>query len=374
MSPMGAVEQLEHAYAAHHTERADLGIFGNGLPEGIVAATGAQLQHVHVAPEPELDITAAGIAAFMEPFLDAHVRIFLHRLFAGRFDHLKAIVFCRDDAPALLAYQYALELGRLGFGSARMPRLLLWNMVHKQGAAAARFNLVQLDRLWLALSRLGCAMPETEALRTSAAAEYARAVALGRLEELRKHDAPGIDGASAMRWRNAGRYLTARRHCELLEAALDGLSRRGPREGARIGLVGSQLDCAESYATIEAFGTIVCDLQPLGEVWPLPGAGEPNPQTVLAAAAADPFCPRSDPPARFVDAMVERCVEARCDVVLAQLGANDDSFGWDVPGLRHRLEENGIALIDLGFRDHRPAPEWLASVRQALGAHLGASA
>ncbi len=368
MSGEEAIQALETAYRTQHCDAAEVGIFGNGLPDALVAATGAKVQHVHITPESDAGLVVDAIAPVLEPFLDAHVRQFLHRLFAGRFDHLSAIIFCRDDAPSLAAYQYALEIRRLGIASTEGPRLLVWNLVHKPTAAADTFNRAQLDRLWQELAAIGFKLPDAAGISAALAAEQARAQAMSRMDVL-CHVAR-LDGARAMRWRNAGRVLPAPTHATKLNAALAEVSQAPVREGARIGLVGSLLPCTRSYDMIEQFGTITCDLQPLGTVWPLPMPQGADAQALLASAAADPFCPRIDPPMRFVDALFDRIVVARCDIVVAQVSQNDDSFGWDLPALHARLQTRGISLIDLGFRDDYPDADWLADAAQRLRAAL----
>lgn len=366
MSAQEAILRLETAYRTQHNSIAEIGVFGNGLPEALITAAGAAVQHVHIAPDTNHAARVSTIAPVLEPFLDAHVRHFLHRLFDGQFNHLRAIIFCRDDAAALFAYQYALEIRRMGLHPADGPDLLIWNLVHKSTASAATFNRVQLDRLWQWLSGNGFQMPDAASIKAAFEAEALRAQALSRMQNLCM--TAQLDGTSALRWRNAGRILPAVEHAALLDDAIQYVERTQSRHGLRIGLVGSMLPCPRTYAMIEQFGTILCDLQPLGTIWPLPFSDAPDPYAMLANAAADPFCPRTDPPARFVDAMVKRLVDARCDIVVAQVSQNDDSFGWDMPALRARLKAEGIDLIDLGFRDDYPNAAWLADASQRMKA------
>lgn len=340
-----------------------IGIFGNGVPEALLAAAGVQPVDVRSAPDGVAPQTPA-IAALIEPFLDDHARLFLHRLFSGRLDHLAAIVFPRDEAAALTAFHYAREIVRLGIATCR-PRLHLFNLVHRDGPAALRFNRSEAARLW---SELGVAAPTEAALSTALAAERARAAALSRLAEARSRGR--VTGTDAMVWRNAGRVLAADHHADLLTAALAGPP-APPATGPRLALIGAPTNDIALCSALETIGPIVADPHPMGDVWPAPLPAGDSLDDILIAAAADPFCPRIVPPARHPQAVIAACVAARADFALFQLDQHDDLLGWDLPTLRVGLAAHGIPLADLGFRDHRPDAGWrenaLAILRAALG-------
>lgn len=372
MDGRNAIAALEAAFAARALVDGDrplVGIFGNGLPHALVAAAGLSPVDVKSAPDHSLGRTDPAVASVLEPFLDDYSAIFINRLFLGDFDGLVAIVFPRDDAAALTAYQYSLELRREGCGRAA-PKLLLWNLVHGTSPAISAFNAQQAERLAADLRTLG-GHRDPSSIEKALTAERDRATALTRLDALLAADAPAISGGEAMRWRNAGRYLEAGRHASLLTLACDEVDMRpARRQGRRIGLIGAALDDPRVYAAIEAFGTIVADVQPFGRVWPSRAAGAPSLSGLVAAEAASALVPRARPEAKPLDAIVAELVGARCTIAVAQIDQNDDSFGWDLPGLRRRLAGRGIPLIDLGFRDHRPAGGWLAEAGARLAAAM----
>lgn|GEM_PF-753675 len=370
-----AREALETAFrqrgrSSGGTEPA-IGVFGNGLPGALVRAAGFLAVDVKLPAADSPAAAVPAIAGFCEDFLDDHARDFLNRLFSGAHDHLAAIVFCRDDQAAMTAYQYAGELRRLGHGGPAMPRLLLWNLVHGQGAAIARFNRIEAERLADDLAALGGVRPDADARRRAQEAEARRAAALTRLAARRGADPPGLSGGEVMRWRNAGRFLDAGRHADLIEAALaddPGVVRAGdPTERPRLGLVGSATASPALYAVIERHGSIVADLQDFGDVWPGAATVTDGLDGLLAADAEDPIHPRGNPPGRRLVTLVERLRAAGCQLVVAQFDRNDDTVGWELPGLTAALARHGIAVADLGFRDLFPDRAWLDNADAALG-------
>ena len=105
-----AAATLERAFAQHDGSSDDarlprIGLFGNGVPETLIAAAGAVPVHLSFG----IATTTHAIASIIEPFVDEEVRNFLIRLMTGAFSDYRGIVFSRDDAPALIAYHYASE-------------------------------------------------------------------------------------------------------------------------------------------------------------------------------------------------------------------------------------------------------------------------
>src|SRR5690606_12209963 len=131
----------------------------------------------------------------------------------------------------------------------------------------------------------------SQSIATAAKSEARRHAALERMEaEL----GAALSGGMALRWRNAGRFMPASDHADLIEAALSDktVSSHGQ---VRLGIVGSPLASIAVYEMLETFGPVVCDLQPWGSVWPGPGNTNANLDGILRAAAGDPSCPRIAP-------------------------------------------------------------------------------
>ncbi len=348
-----------------------VGCFGNGVPEVLLAAAGCRVVDVKAVPDSELNDWHQDIARFIEPFLDDYTRLFLHRLACGRLDHLTAIVFSRQDAAALVAYQYALEYQRLGHGETSFPALVLWNAEQGTTPAVLNFNQRQASQLMTRLATLGADIPSSEDITTSIEQYRARHQALEELAGAQRDGKPRITGLEAFRWRNAGRYLDATRFSSLLRTALSDLSDRPARSGKRLGLVGTTTDSEDLYRMLDSFGSLVADLQPFGQAWPGPMNESGDLEGFLKVMATDPFCPRGRSSIAMVEALADACALAQCDAVITQMDQNDDTFGWDLPSLEQALSDRGIPLIQLGFRDFRPDEHWLAKSREHLSNELG---
>lgn len=342
-----------------------VGLFGDVFPECLIEAAGGVCVAVHL-PSADALPSAPEVAARIEPFVDDHVRQFLLRLAAGHHADLGAIVFCREDAAAHIAYVYAAELVRQGLAP-QGPRLILWNAVHRAGAAAQRFNLRSCERLWHDLHGVGLTLPDAAALAHAHAQGLVRQQALARLEADQCADAPRVSGARALALRSAGRALSPLAHAQLIDRALAEARRAAPRSGLRIGCVGSALSSVAAHDAVEAHGTVVCDLLPLGEIWPVPlPMVLDGVQSILDHAADAALCPRIVPTGRYRAELVRRLVAARCDLVLIQLAQADDSFGWEIPDLTRDLAGHGIRVLNLGFRDSVPSADWLNRARAAV--------
>lgn len=345
----GAAAELDHPL---------VGIFGHGAPETLISASGSVPVHVNFG---RLDGSGVGaIDQLIEPFVDHEVRIFLNRFAAGAFTGFAGIVFVRDDAAALTAYQYATEWVRQGRAPRGTPPLFLFNLVHAASDPVRTFNDIQIEKLVSFLTAIGLDDPEA-GLAGATAQAVRRQRALGRVS----HSARG---ARAMVWRNAGRFLAPERHADLLEAAI--VEDASPPAPLRLGLVGSGLASADAYAAFAGFGDIVCDLQPFGQIWPGPWECEPSRAAMRDLMAGDPFCLRISPPQRHRQAMLDAIEAARCDLVLCQLAQTDDTFGWEIPGLAKALQARDIGFVNLGFRDAVPGPAWIERARKLIGQAL----
>lgn len=331
-----------------------VGVFGNGVPEILLAAAGAIPVHLNLGKIAAIPDGEGSIAEVIEPFVDEEVRLFLLRLMRGDFADCRGIVFARDDVPALIAYQYATEWVRQGRAKIAVPPLFLWNLVHTASAPVRSFNQVQAGKLFDFLASVGLSRPTEASIAAAAIHEQNRR---NRLANMAQDDA--VPGSVSMRWRNAGRFMPAQEHARLLADAL-AQPQQGFAETAtvRLGIVGSPLDSGATYAMIERFGPVVADLHPWGEVWP-GQISSPNVEAILGAAAADPFCPRITPTNAHRLALVEALVGARCDLAICQLAQTDDTFGWEVPALAADLAAAGIGFVNLGFRDAEPDHKWL---------------
>lgn len=353
----GAVLKAAYDAADRNNDGQDLpriGIFGPGIPEGLIAASGSVCVHANFGADPKQE----PMHAVIEPFVDHEVRVFLNRFALGDFNDLAGMVFARDDAAALTAYQYATEWVRQGHGRSGAPPLFLFNLVHSRAAAAQKFNRVQCDKLVDFLVRVGLERPDDGALSIMVASLRRRAEAL--------EDATAtVPGAVMTQWRNAGRFMDVASHADLLERAVAEF-KPTERAGPRLGLVGSATNDPSFFSVLDRVGVLVADLQAYGQFWPGVWEQESAREAMLDSLAGDPSCPRIVPPQSHRQSLVERLVAARCDLVVCQLAQTDDTFGWELPALRAELAAQGIRFLHLGFRDHRPDADWLAEAERQV--------
>ncbi|WP_127555925.1 2-hydroxyacyl-CoA dehydratase family protein [Saccharospirillum alexandrii] len=379
MKSAQAITELETAFAnkARPATREDkparlwVGCFGNAVPDVLLAAAGCRFVDVKAIPDAELNDVHQGMARFIEPFLDDYTRVFLHRLACGRLDHLRAIVFSRQDAAALVAYQYALEYQRQHQADTAFPTLLLWNAEQGTTEAVMTFNQRQASQLLTRLAALGAAHPSKEDIATAIEQVRTRHQALDELTLVQRDGTPRLTALEVLRWRNAGRYLDPAQFSSQLRTALSDVSSRPARMGKRLGLVGTATDSEDLYRMLDSVGCVVADLQPFGQAWPGPMSESDDLDGLLNAMAIDPFCPRGRSSIAMVDALADACALAQCDAVIAQMDQNDDTFGWDLPSLEQALNDRGIPLLQLGFRDLRPDGDWITRSRERLTTVLG---
>ncbi|MFZ7093766.1 2-hydroxyacyl-CoA dehydratase family protein [Primorskyibacter sp. 2E233] len=315
-----------------------VGTFGEGVPRALIASLGGLAVDIKAPPLSDARdaVRSPIVESIAEPFLDTFATSFLHRFAAGAFDRFATLIFARDDVAALAAYQYALELRRQGRLPDRGPRMYLWNLLHTDTAPVAAFNRAELERLTDHLvETLGTGL-DPNRLSEAVKAERRRMDALHALP-------PG--GPDAFVARNAGRWLTPEAHGALLSDLSAG-------EGPRIALVGTACDIPVMHALCEGLGQVVADLQDYGRLTEQPCRAA----DLLTEVAEDPLSPRAGPPARFTRALHDGIAGA--DLVIASVDRNDDSFGWELPGLRQAAAAQGARFLDLGFRPFRPDPAW----------------
>lgn len=340
---------LQHAFATRADGvdpqgRALVGTFGEGIPRPLIAALGALAVDVKAPPLTDASEgpTVRAVTAVTEPFLDSFTARFLHRFAAGAFDRFATLVFARDDVAGLAAYQYATELRRQGVLSGG-PRLHLANLLHTDSPAVTAFNRAELARLTAHLVETLATPLDPGQHAQAMAAETRRTTALHALSK----------GTVAFVTLNAGRWLDPKTHAALLEPQ-DLTAVHGPT----IALTGTACDIPVLHHLCAGRGTVIADLQDYGRPQPQPAT--PDDLTPLL----DPLAPRAAPPRRFTQAL--HAGIAGADLVIASVNVNDDSFGWELPGLRAATEAQGARFLDLGFRPFRPDAAWQDHARAAI--------
>ncbi|MCO6381569.1 hypothetical protein [Oceanicola sp. 502str15] len=326
-----------------------VGLFGDGCPEALIAGAGGRAVEVKAPPLGEI-AHDPGIARVIEPFMDAFASHFLHRFAAGAFSNYAAILFCRDDVAALAAYQYALEMRRQGMVGPG-PRLILWNLAHGTGEALHRFNMAEAERALQELHEALGPQADEDRMQAAMAAESLRQKACATLE------GSASSASDNFIFRNAGRWLEPGHHAALLSTFEPSEPTRKPRAA----LIGTAADTPALHGLCDTLGLAVTDQSPYGRIWPGCHAGPANLSALLRKVAEEPLNIRTNPPARFNAALDAALSD--CDLVIASVDSNDDSFGWEIPRLRRSL---AVPLVDLGFRPFRPGPDWLSKARARI--------
>ena len=184
----------------------------------------------------------------------------------------------RTSDPDYKCFLYLRELVRRG-DIATLPPILLFDVLHSDGADAQAYNTERARALSELLASLAGRQPAQDDLRQEIAnANRARAAAR-RLNALRT-DAPRIAGVDALPLLGAFWQLEPERYVALAEAAADSLADRPTLDGPRVLLAGAPIDSTALHAAIEADGAVVvAELSPFGSS----GVGAD------VEAAGDPF-------------------------------------------------------------------------------------
>lgn len=289
------------------------GVFGFGVPYGVLAAIG--LQPVDVT----LRWSAPGTAAdrYIEPFMDPFAASVLRGMAAGDFDDLGAIVFLRESPGAMIACQYAVEMRKRGVMPKDAPVPIMLNILPADHPAANTFNRSELARLSEALELLGWAAGHDV---DSASDDF---------DALLTAQADGaISGADAFD-RRAGLKDTASPY---------------HAHGARIALLGAPLGNSALHVALDRIGALVLDQQALDQAAAARGRGL---DVALRAQAANPFAARQPKPL-YLPALSSALKEHHIDRVIWQVDPSDDLWGWLMPGLRDLCAQNAVEFTDLG--------------------------
>ena len=258
----------------------------------------------------------------------------------GRLTDVAAIVLPRTSDPDYKCFLYLRELVRRG-DIATLPPILLFDVLHSDGADAQAYNTERARALSELLASLAGRQPAQDDLRREIAnANRARAAAR-RLNVLRTA-APRIAGVDALPLLGAFWQLEPERYVALAEAAADSLADRPTLDGPRVLLAGAPIDSTALHAAIEADGAVVvAELSPFGSS----GVGAD------VEAAGDPFAALAEHyrrdsidarlPVRTLMGKLDQALSGVAAVVLS-LPPDDATFGWDYPRVREQLARRSI--------------------------------
>jgi benzoyl-CoA reductase/2-hydroxyglutaryl-CoA dehydratase subunit BcrC/BadD/HgdB len=258
----------------------------------------------------------------------------------GRLTDVAAVVLPRTSDPDYKCFLYLRELVRRG-DVATLPPILLFDMLHSDGADAQAYNTARTRALSEQLSSLAGRQPAQDDLRHEIASANRARAAARRLNALRT-DAPRIAGVDALPLLAAFWQLEPERYVALAAAAADSLADRPTLDGSNVLLAGAPVDSTALHAAIEADGAVVvAELSPFGS-----GGLRADVDT-----AADPFTALAEHYRReSIDARLPvRTLMSKIDDALGTVAAvvislppDDASFGWDYPRVRELLALRSI--------------------------------
>jgi hypothetical protein len=284
----------------------------------------------------------------------------------GRLREVAAVVLPRSSDPDYKCFLYLRELARRGIVTA-LPPILLFDLLHSEGADAASYNLERTRALAAELARLaGRAIEQRDLARTIESCNRARAAARRLAAE--RTGAARIAGREGLASLGAFWQLPPERYAVLANAAADSAAHRAPQEGARTLLAGAPVDAATLHEAIEAEGgLVVAELSPFGSAGTacdVESAGD-------TFASLAEHCRRESLDARLPVTALLRKLGASLDgveAVVVSLPAYDASFGWDYPRIRELLAARSIPHLVLdGDGACGPTPAERTHLRALFG-------
>jgi hypothetical protein len=287
----------------------------------------------------------------MEDLFDTSVRGIFERLLKGEFDHLSAIVLPRANDSAHRLYYYLCELKRTG--EAKLPPVLLCDVVMTPDEASRRYSVEALGRLWEELKAIGRRDAGEQQLHVAIKVANERKSALVSMVQIPRRQSV-LPGAIALAAFAAPRMLPHVADSLILSGF--GVPRTKLPE-SRVIVCGSTQYDAGVHGLIEAAGgAVVGDYHSGGElsVGSTIKLFEPAPrrpsETPLMELMADTH--RADLAAS------RRCINAGAHIaqLASECGANaaifsyfpeEEALTWDYPEQKAALEAAGVRVLRL---------------------------
>lgn len=342
-SPFAAAEQ------ARARGQRVVGYVGSSVPVELIHAGGAFA--LQVAGDPTLPTPLS--SNYLDDEFDGEIRSLFDQIGSGACNVADLIVIPRASNGLLYLYYTLMELRRLE-PQRRFPELVLYDVLNTPNWATGRYVLGRTRALH---EHLG---GTTQALRDSIAAANASRRILHDLNQRRR--AGLLAGSSWWMALRASRVMAPGAWLDAVGALADEAA-----PSARLLLKGYGQDTPALYALAESLGAnIVADDHLNGErtVHALVDeAAEP-----LTALAEHYQCRvptiRSYPQAREDAAWLALVEESRAQGVLFYHEEFDDTFGWDYPAQKTRLDALGLPSALLSRQSYQ------AQDRQAQHAAL----
>jgi hypothetical protein len=281
----------------------------------------------------------------MEDLFDTSVRGIFERLLKGEFDYLSAIVLPRANDSAHRLYYYLCELKRTG--EAKLPLVLLCDVVMTPDDASRHYSIDALGRLWEELKAIGRRDAGDAELRAAVVAQNRRAKwAMGPIISRRVGSIPGEEALACF----AAVHMLALDRLEAAGPPKGAIVSAGERpSGPRVMICGSAQTDGHLHGIIEtASGIVVMDYHSGGEL----SVMRLSVDEALAPleAIADRLRKEQAASRRFADVAGETATFARAlrvDLAIFSYFPEEEALTWDYPEQKAALEAAGLRVLRL---------------------------
>lgn len=344
-----AVEQLtwhyEHPFAQAIKKAAEgmpvAGMTSNTVPWELLRAAGyfPVMLNPSVGPAPFAD-------RFMEDgVFSGRIRGIFDAIASGGWPFLKMVVIPRTSEQEHKLFLYLHEMARQGLANS-LPGLYLYNLLHTRSEEAEVYGLDRTHEFRKYLEHCRSRAIETADLISAAEESNRASRAIRRFQELRQGPETRLSGTEALALIGALYFTDRAEYAQLAEEAATEISLRPPMGGVRILLKGSPLHHTGLHRAIESHGAVVVAED---DWWGSRAiTREISVQGDMVRAIFESCYFHSAGPRVFPAQVADECflaTSANVDGVVFYLPPEDDVLGWDYPGWRKKLDENGIPSL-----------------------------
>jgi benzoyl-CoA reductase/2-hydroxyglutaryl-CoA dehydratase subunit BcrC/BadD/HgdB len=332
-----------------------VGYFCDSVPEEMIIAAGFLPYRISGDPESGTESIRKYLLPFWSksPLAQRQVSLefinsMLHLIFTGRYDFIDYLVV-PYTRKAILGVHKQLMDAKTAYPQLKIPEMFILDRALTPFFAAANFDRARAYDFKIKLEEWsGKALTHTALAAGIKVVNESKSL-LRRVADLRAEDAPRISGAEALQIFGSSKFMPRAEHSALLRSFLDQVSRRTPRQGARIYVAGSPLDNIDLYELIESCGTTVVSEN---HCWGNRCADLPIDETIAPMEAIGsryhkmPPC-ITYPLEKAVRNCTARAVSAKAQGAVFNVFRFDNFQIFDIPHEMEALKEKGIPSVYL---------------------------
>jgi benzoyl-CoA reductase/2-hydroxyglutaryl-CoA dehydratase subunit BcrC/BadD/HgdB len=327
-----------------------VGYLGADVPEELLIAAGF------------FPLRITGDPVSLTPFADKYVprhfnpqaRSILNRLLDGTYRFLDHLVIANSAEATVRVFVYLREIKRIE-PRRDIPDFYFFEFLHTKFHRNAQYNRDRVRDLKKQLETWSGKPISDVALRDAIAVCNENRKLLAQVAQLRIESR--ISGVDALAIIGPSMGMPKNDHNKLVRELLHHADQLAPRPGARLFIVGSQLDRAWFYEIVESCGAIIVAED---SDWGNRAFDTLVDQTIapLDAIADRHFFKAPSPYKSTVQERVEYCVrkavEANAEGVIFFLLNGEDPPAWDYPEQKRALESRGIRTLCLDHQAYAP--------------------